>query len=67
MPTQMVALDTPSGGNWTAWINGQAYHTPAEAYTVATNAVLNTHLPEGAPQGKITTVIKSTRTYFDEG
>lgn len=51
----MVALDTPGSNIWTAWFNGQAYHTPAEVYAMATNAVLNTHLP-GSSQGKITTI-----------
>eukprot|EP00038_Savillea_parva_P008022 m.174117 g.174117 ORF g.174117 m.174117 type:complete len:1815 (+) comp13791_c0_seq1:54-5498(+) len=53
----LVALDTPATGSWTAWFNGQAYHTPAEAYALATNAVLNAY--GGAPgggKGKITTI-----------
>jgi ATP-binding cassette subfamily A (ABC1) protein 3 len=51
----MVALDTPGSGNWTAWFNGQAYHTSAEVYAMATNAVLNSH-SQGPTNGKITTI-----------
>lgn len=48
---------TPGFTQWKAWFNGQAYHTPAEAFAFATNVILNTYADASADTPvQITTV-----------